>query len=120
VSESKASTGEETKEEGKEGGGPETKVLEKGHLFFFYRPKVAAKEVHGPDDVQKFYLLMSPEGAVGRPAKDGDLQGGKAPERTKEEHTGKPLHRLLVISALGLTHTTSPPPIHFLCPPLPR
>ena len=83
--------------EGKEGGGPKTTVLEKGLLYFFYRPKVDAKEVRSVDDVQKFYLLMSPEGAEGKPAREEELEGKRGEERKALEHQGKPLHRLLVL-----------------------
>jgi len=38
----------------------EAKILEKGHIYFFYRPKVDHSEVHNIDDVQKLYILLSP------------------------------------------------------------
>jgi len=37
--------------------------LEKGHIFFFYRPKVEVEHVEGLDDVQRLYILLSPIGA---------------------------------------------------------
>jgi len=37
-----------------------TEILEKGLIYFFYRPKVGIHEVKGPADVQKLYLLLWP------------------------------------------------------------
>jgi hypothetical protein len=41
-------------------------VIERGDLYFFYRPKVRGEgetqEVHGPEEVQRFYMVMSPHG----------------------------------------------------------
>ncbi|KAF9101422.1 hypothetical protein BGX29_005637 [Mortierella sp. GBA35] len=42
------------------------KVVEKGHVYFFYRPKIDVDHPSGPDDVQKLYMLLSPDAAVGR------------------------------------------------------
>jgi hypothetical protein len=38
----------------------DSEILEKGLVYFFYRPKVGVEEVHGPEDVQKLYILMWP------------------------------------------------------------
>jgi hypothetical protein len=35
-------------------------VLERGGIFFFYRPKIAAGRVSGVNDVQRFYLVLKP------------------------------------------------------------
>src|SRR3954447_94223 len=37
-------------------------VLETGDLFFFYRPRVDAEDVRSLDDVQRFFLVMKPDG----------------------------------------------------------
>jgi hypothetical protein len=37
------------------------KVIEHGDIFFFYRPKVDTEEVKGIENVQRFYLVTSPE-----------------------------------------------------------
>ena len=75
--------------------------LEKGRLYFFYRPKVDAKEVRGTGDVQKFYILMSPEGTSGKPAKEEEVEGKRGEEREalKEGSEGGKKHRLLVVSS---------------------
>jgi hypothetical protein len=40
----------------------EPEILEKGLIYFFYRPKVDSEEVKGIEDVAKLYLLLSPQG----------------------------------------------------------
>lgn len=87
-------------------------VLEKGHAFFFYRPKIDVGRPSSPDDEQKFYMLLSPDAAVGRVSTDFKLTGstsstvGKKAESggggsgsgaKKEARSGKALHRLLII-----------------------
>ncbi|WP_214367809.1 hypothetical protein [Pseudonocardia sp. H11422] len=36
--------------------------LERGHLFFCYRPRVGVQRARGPTDVQRFYMIMKPDG----------------------------------------------------------
>jgi Protein of unknown function (DUF2795) len=36
-------------------------IIEKGDIFFFYRPKVGTEEVENISDVQRFYMVTSPE-----------------------------------------------------------
>jgi hypothetical protein len=38
-----------------------SEVIEHGDIFFFYRPKVGAEEVEGIEDVQRFYMITTPE-----------------------------------------------------------
>jgi hypothetical protein len=38
------------------------KVLEEGHLFFFYRPKVEQESPESIDDIQRLMLVMRPLG----------------------------------------------------------
>lgn len=38
-----------------------TEVIEKGALYFFYRPKVDVPKVRGINDVQRFYFVMAPD-----------------------------------------------------------
>ncbi|KAG2120654.1 uncharacterized protein F5147DRAFT_624119 [Suillus discolor] len=63
----KAETGEETEakrpktEEADTNEYPFTPgVIERGHIYFFYRPKVQCEEVHSMDDVGKFHVLLVP------------------------------------------------------------
>lgn len=46
------------------GSSPEgaVEVLERGHVYFFYRPKVDAQVARGPDDVQRLYMILRPRG----------------------------------------------------------
>lgn len=37
-------------------------VLERGDIFFLYRPKVQTEAVHGLEDVQRFYIVLKPSG----------------------------------------------------------
>jgi len=41
---------------------PNQEVLERGKLFFFYRPKVGVDEVASEADIQRTYIEMAPEG----------------------------------------------------------
>lgn len=36
-------------------------LQEGGEIYFFYRPKVNREETHGPDDVQRMYIVLRPE-----------------------------------------------------------
>src|SRR5829696_3942128 len=36
-------------------------IIEQGDIFFFYRPKVDTEEVKDIEDVQRFYMVTSPE-----------------------------------------------------------
>jgi len=37
------------------------KILEQGDIFFFFRPKVSAKDIKSIDDVRRFYMVLCPE-----------------------------------------------------------
>lgn len=38
------------------------KVIESGNIYFCYRPKVEQNSVEGLDDVQRFYIVLKPQG----------------------------------------------------------
>ncbi|TBU54882.1 hypothetical protein BD310DRAFT_961148 [Dichomitus squalens] len=60
----------------------QTGTIERGHIYFFYRPKVELKEAHSIDDVQRFYMLLVP-----RPpqfAADGPETTSKADDDEQE------------------------------------
>ncbi|HXN52591.1 MAG TPA: hypothetical protein VN943_11700 [Candidatus Acidoferrum sp.] len=38
-----------------------TKILERGDIFFLYRPKLKAASVRSLDDVQRFYTILKPD-----------------------------------------------------------
>ncbi|KAI8068418.1 hypothetical protein BC940DRAFT_237901 [Gongronella butleri] len=40
-------------------------MLEEGHIYFFYRPKVDTDEVQSADDVQRAYMLLKPYWSAG-------------------------------------------------------
>ena len=62
--------------------GAAVSTLERGHIYFAYRPRVDVTVVRGPDDVQRLNMILSPRGrdsyrllVVGEkrlPAPDGD------------------------------------------------
>lgn len=37
-------------------------VLERGDLYFFVRPEVNKTELKGPDDVERLYIILNPDG----------------------------------------------------------
>jgi hypothetical protein len=39
-----------------------TGILEQGSIYFLYRPKVQTGQVKGERDVERFYMVLSPEG----------------------------------------------------------
>ena len=64
-------------------------TLEKGDIYFFYRPKVETEEVHGRAEVQRFYMVLAPERprrryrlfVVGRKKLPEVIPGREHPER---------------------------------------
>lgn len=56
---------------------PQIEIQERGEIFFFYRPKVDKEEVHGPDDIQRLYIVMRPE------------SGERPVEEKQDPHSGK-------------------------------
>ncbi|MBV9668152.1 MAG: hypothetical protein JO327_08480 [Nitrososphaeraceae archaeon] len=41
--------------------GMDADILEQGDIYFFYRPKKAAEEVKGIEDVRRFFMVTAPE-----------------------------------------------------------
>jgi hypothetical protein len=39
----------------------DAEILERGDIYFFYRPKKAAEEVKGIEDVRRFFIVSAPE-----------------------------------------------------------
>jgi hypothetical protein len=37
------------------------RVIERGDIFFFYRPRVETEQVEGREDVQRFFMLLAPD-----------------------------------------------------------
>ncbi|XP_012087295.1 uncharacterized protein LOC105646126 isoform X1 [Jatropha curcas] len=56
---------------------PQIEIQERGEIFFFYRPKVGKEAAHGPNDVQRLYLVLRPE------------SGERAVEEKQDPHSGK-------------------------------
>jgi hypothetical protein len=58
-------------------------ILEQGDIYFFYRPKKAAEEVKGIEDVRRFFMVT-------------------APEENSNSNNKSPLYRLFVIGKKSL------------------
>jgi hypothetical protein len=53
---------DQQQEEGKQvNDNNEAEILEQGDIYFFYRPKKAAEEVKGIEDVRRFFMVTAPE-----------------------------------------------------------
>ncbi|MFW5813516.1 MAG: hypothetical protein ACOCXC_04225 [Fibrobacterota bacterium] len=39
----------------------DVKILERGNIYFFYRPKVGAEHPQSESEIQRFYMVMSPD-----------------------------------------------------------
>ncbi|KAG2122073.1 hypothetical protein BD769DRAFT_983038 [Suillus cothurnatus] len=60
-------------------------VTERGHIYFFYRPKVQREEVHSMDDVSKLHVLLIPSSSgsfsvQGESEQSKDVSGADADE----------------------------------------
>ncbi|KAF8846175.1 hypothetical protein BDN67DRAFT_918341 [Paxillus ammoniavirescens] len=55
-------------------------VIERGHIYFFYRPKVQREEVHSLDDVKNMHMLLVP-----RPP-EFSIAGKQPVQPSPEEH----------------------------------
>ncbi|KAI4387510.1 hypothetical protein MLD38_005338 [Melastoma candidum] len=61
-------------------------ILERGEIFMFYRPKVDREEAHGPDDVQRLYIVLRPESGERPVEEKQDPLSGK--EGSKKQESG--------------------------------
>src|SRR5919197_321247 len=66
----------------------ESQIIEDGDIFFFYRPKVGTEEVEDIEDVQRFYMITSPENGDGRSSEGG---------RTKNKKNRQGIYRLFLV-----------------------
>src|ERR687887_437837 len=66
----------------------ESQIIEHGDIFFFYRPKVGTEEVEDIEDVQRFYMITSPENGDGRSSEGG---------RTKNKKNRQDIYRLFLV-----------------------
>jgi len=40
---------------------PKVDILQKGNIYFFYRPKVQHEEAHGLEEIQRFFIVLKPD-----------------------------------------------------------
>ncbi|KAF9401479.1 hypothetical protein BGZ94_005199 [Podila epigama] len=71
------------------------RILEKGQAYFFYRQKIDVDQASGPEDVQKLYLLLSPDEATGRLKAEDKSDNDKNTKASSGESKAK--HRLIII-----------------------
>lgn len=71
-------------------------MQERGEIFFFYRPRVNREEAHSPDDVQRMYIVLSPESGEKpvekKQSPDSGKEGaksGKSPGSSHGEEKGE-------------------------------
>lgn len=57
----------------------QSEILEKGLIYFFYRPKVGVEKVEGFSDVQRFYILLWPQGPIMK--KGSEVKSGHSVKR---------------------------------------
>lgn len=72
-------------------GHDETQVLEKGDIFFFYRPKVGSEKVEDITDIRRFFMLTVPSTSEDKDGKNKD-----------KEKRDKIFYRLFVIGKKSL------------------
>ncbi|TFK27620.1 hypothetical protein FA15DRAFT_666291 [Coprinopsis marcescibilis] len=65
---------EEDNEEPPRNGVYKVGTIERGHIYFFYRPKVELEEAHSIDEVKNFHILLIPR----PPIYEGDTQNKDA------------------------------------------
>ncbi|KAF9818009.1 hypothetical protein IEO21_03084 [Rhodonia placenta] len=97
----------------------QTGTIERGHIYFFYRPKVELEEAHSIDDVQRFHILLIPRqpdlstALSEQPAKTGEAksedqemtlssQGADAVPAHEPTNEEKKPFRLLVVGKKSL------------------
>ncbi|XP_022956009.1 uncharacterized protein LOC111457833 isoform X1 [Cucurbita moschata] len=89
--------GEESKTRAEAG----VEIQERGEIFFFYRPKVGKQQVHGPDDVQRLYIILRPESGE-RAVEEKQLPNASS-RRTQEVNIEKqPLLRFMIMGRKSL------------------
>ncbi|KAF9375023.1 hypothetical protein CPC16_000944 [Podila verticillata] len=76
------------------------RVLEKGLVYFFYRQKVDVDHASSPEDVQRLYLLLSPDEAIGRLKTAETSKEYSASKSSKNDD--KAHHRLVIIPRKSL------------------
>ncbi|CAI5477463.1 unnamed protein product [Closterium sp. Yama58-4] len=72
------------------------RVLERGDIFFFYRPRVNREEAHSVDEVQRFYMLLRPldsgeRADGGGKAEEAEGKAEEAEGKAEEEQVGQAL-----------------------------
>jgi hypothetical protein len=69
----------------------ESQIIEHGDIFFLYRPKIGTEEVEDIGDVQRFYMVISPEDGY------GSSSSGRKGEKTKKNNNNEGIYRLFLV-----------------------
>ncbi|CAI0442066.1 unnamed protein product [Linum tenue] len=65
-------------------------ILERGEIFFFYRPRVNREEAHSLDDVQRLFIVLRPESGD-RPTEDKqEPDSGKEGSKRRHDSSSSP------------------------------
>ena len=75
---------------------PDAEILEQGDIYFFYRPKKAAEEVKGVEDVRRFFMVTAPE------KRKAGREGEAKEEDFSADSSKSQLYRLFVIGKKSL------------------
>jgi len=98
-----------------------TGTIERGHIYFFYRPKVEQEKVHSIDEIARFHMLLVPRppefatyaavgNEMGKSGEDTKVLGWGSdaiPAHTTQDTTDK-YYRLLSIGKKRLPDTSEP------------
>src|SRR5437016_13830969 len=65
------------------GSNVDEEIVEKGDIYFAYRPRVQENEAEGLEDVQRFFMVLKPQG--GAPFRLAVLGRKRLPEEDRHE-----------------------------------
>lgn len=60
-------------------------TIERGHIYFFYRPRVQMSEAHSIDDVKNFHMLLVPRPPEFSVHDEGTSQANKSGDGSEED-----------------------------------
>lgn len=61
-------------------------VIERGDIFFFYRPRVERQEAHNPDDVQRLFIVLRPKSGEKPVEEKQESDSGKEAAKHADDH----------------------------------
>ncbi|KAJ2934475.1 hypothetical protein H1R20_g2634, partial [Candolleomyces eurysporus] len=83
-------------------------TIERGHIYFFYRPKVEVEDVESIDEVKNLHMLLIPRPPEFLSASEGDDKGSKTdPSKTEEAEMTLLTRGADAVPAAPVTRNTS-------------